>query len=151
MPEPAEPGVFAGRSGGVEIIGLAREELEVSRRQRETCVVRVKVETRLCEERVDMLLTHRRAEVSRVPIGEYVDVMPDVREEGDFTIIPVVEEVLVLERRLLLREEIHVRKVETTERHVETVALRRQEAVVTRHASGEDPQETRIGSENEHE
>jgi hypothetical protein len=34
----------------------------------------------------------------------------------------------------MLKEEVHVRKVRTTERHQETVALRYQEAVVSRSA-----------------
>jgi stress response protein YsnF len=44
-----------------------------------------------------------------------------------------VEEVLVVERRLVLKEEVHIRRVRTTERHKEMVMLRYQEAVVTRH------------------
>ena len=50
--------------------------------------------------------------------------------------MPVVEEVVVVERRLLLAEEIHVRRVRTTRQHVETVQLRRQEALVTRTKAG---------------
>ena len=46
--------------------------------------------------------------------------------------MPVVEEVVVVERKLLLREEVHIRRVRATKQHVETVQLRQQEAVVTR-------------------
>ena len=58
--------------------------------------------------------------------------MPPVREEGDLTILPVVEEVLVTERRLRLVEEVRIRQVHTTATHVETVKLREQHVVVTR-------------------
>ena len=56
----------------------------------------------------------------------------------------IVEEVLVVERRLLLKEEVHVRRVRSTERHQESVTLRHQEAVVTRlpvetPAAGQNP------------
>ena len=61
--------------------------------------------------------------------------MPEVRQEGDTTIIPIVEEILVVERRLVLKEEVHIRRVRTTEHHKEAVMLRYQEAVVTRHPS----------------
>jgi hypothetical protein len=39
---------------------------------------------------------------------------------------------VVVERRLMLKEELHIKRVRTTEQHQETVMLRRQEAVVTR-------------------
>ena len=34
-----------------------------------------------------------------------------MREEGDVTIIPVLEEIVVVEKRLVLKEELHVRRV----------------------------------------
>jgi stress response protein YsnF len=40
--------------------------------------------------------------------------------------------VLVIERRLLLKEEVRVRRVRSMERHQESVTLRHHEAVVTR-------------------
>ena len=36
-------------------------------------------------------------------IDQFVDAAPQVRTEGDVTIIPVVEEVLVVEKRLVLK------------------------------------------------
>ena len=49
------------------------------------------------------------------------------------TVMPLlVEEVLVIERRLLLKEEVRVRRVRSTERYQESVTLRHHEAVVTR-------------------
>jgi hypothetical protein len=43
-----------------------------------------------------------------------------------------VEEIVVVERRLVLKEEVRVRRVSTKAQHRETVVLRQQEAVVTR-------------------
>ena len=48
------------------------------------------------------------------------------------TIVPVVEEVVVIERRLRLVEEVHIRQVQSSTTHVETVKLREQHVVVTR-------------------
>lgn len=47
-------------------------------------------------------------EVRRVPINQQVDRAPVIREEGDVTIIPVLEERLMVEKRLFLVEEVHV-------------------------------------------
>jgi stress response protein YsnF len=51
-------------------------------------------------------------------------------------VIPVVEEVLVVERRLVLKEEIHLRRVRTTTRHRETVTLRDEQVVIERPEPG---------------
>ena len=112
------------------VVPLHAEELSVSRRKVETSTVRVSTITHSRDQLVDEELTRERVEVERVPIGRYVESVPPVREEGDLTILSVVEE--VFERRLLLREEVHLRRVRTTEHYVETVTLRRQEAVITR-------------------
>lgn len=113
---------------------LHSEKLEVSRRQIETAVVRVISTTRSREQLVEEELSHERVEVERVAVGRTVDSVPPVRQEGDTTILSVVEEVVVVERRLVLKEEVHFRRVKTTEQHRETVTLREQDATVTRTA-----------------
>jgi uncharacterized protein (TIGR02271 family) len=112
---------------------LAAEALSVSKETVETGRVRVATRTREREALIDEDLARECVEIETVPIGSRIDAVPEVRQEGDTTIVPVVEEVLVVERRLVLKEEVHIRRVRTTERHKETVMLRYQEAVVTRH------------------
>jgi uncharacterized protein (TIGR02271 family) len=97
--------------------------------------VRVNVVTREREELIDMPLTRERVVVERVPVGKAVDAIPAIREDGDTIIVPVVEEILTVERRLMLKEELYVKRVRTTEQYREPVTLRRQEAVVTRIAN----------------
>jgi len=115
-----------------ETVRLLAEELAVTRQQVETGRVRVQVVTREDEQLVDVPLVHQRVEVERVAINRPVEAIPPTRQEGDVTILPVVEEVVTVERRLILKEELHVRLVRTTEQHQERVVLRRQEAVITR-------------------
>ncbi len=108
------------------------EELDVSRRRVATAVVRATTMTHNREKLVEEDLTHERVEVERVPIGRVVDAVPPIREEGDTTILSVVEEVVVVERHLMLKEEVHFRRVKTKEHYIETVVVREQEAAVTR-------------------
>lgn len=124
---------------GPEVVSLEvlAEELTVAKRRVERALVRVATVTRERTHQVDEDLTHERVEITHVPIGRTVDTVPSVREEGDLTILPVVEEVIVIERRLVLKEEIHIRRLRTTERHRETVMLREQEAVITRIEAGQ--------------
>ena len=78
------------------------------------------------------MLNHERVEIDRVPIGRPVDAIPPVRQEGETTILPVVEEIIVVERRLILREEVRIKRRHVSERHQEALVLRKQEAVITR-------------------
>ncbi|MFD1693079.1 DUF2382 domain-containing protein [Azotobacter chroococcum] len=58
--------------------------------------------------------------------------IPQVRQEGDVTVIPVLEEVLVVEKRLVLKEELRVRRVVHEEPHSVPVTLRREQVTVER-------------------
>ena len=114
-----------------ETLPLHAERLSVSRRVVET-VVRATRTTTTRDEVVDETVSRDDVEIERVPVGRIVDTVPPPRQEGDFTVYPVVEEIVVVERRLLLKEEVRVRRVRSTAQHTETVSLRRQDAVVTR-------------------
>ena len=65
-------------------------------------------------------------------VDRVIETAPAVREEDGVTIIPVVEEQLVVTKRLVLKEEIHLRKVRTTTRATEDVTVRKQRAEVVR-------------------
>ena len=114
------------------VIPLFEEALSVSRRVVPTSRVQVSRVTHSHEHLVDELLERERVEVERVAIDKPIDRMPSVREEGDCLIFPVVEEVLKIERVLVLKEEVRIRRVKGTERYQERVTLRKQEAVVNR-------------------
>jgi uncharacterized protein (TIGR02271 family) len=114
------------------VIPLFEEELSVSKRVVPTSRVQVSRITHSHEQVVDELLSREQIEVERVAIDKPIDGMPSVREEGDSIIVPVVEEVLKIERLLILKEEVWIRRVKGTERHQERVTLRKQQAVVTR-------------------
>ena len=117
---------------GETVIPLLAEEIAVSKQVVETGRVQVSRITHEREQLIDELLAHETVEIDRTPIGRHVDMMPAIRNEGDSVVIPIVEEVLVIERRLLLKEEVRVRRVRSTERLQESVTLRHHEAVVTR-------------------
>lgn len=116
------------------VVPLLAEDVSIVKQQLITGHVAVSTVSHQHEHLVDELLTRETVEIDRVPVGQIVEHAPQVREEGDTLIIPVVEEVLVVERRLILKEEVRVRRVRTTGKHQERVQLRRQEAVVTRHS-----------------
>jgi uncharacterized protein (TIGR02271 family) len=114
------------------VIPLHEEQASIEKRQVVTGRVQVLTVTHSREELVEQLLQRERVEIERVPVGQVVQEVPQVREERDVTIIPVVEETVSVERRLVLKEEIRIRRIRETQNYQERVVLRRQEAVITR-------------------
>ena len=108
------------------VLALAEERLNVSRRQVTEGRIRVTRSTSEHVETVNMLLKHQSAEVKRVAKSEYVDVIPPIREEEGVTIVPVVEEVIETVRKLVLREEVHIRTMSRQVPYEENVTLRKQ-------------------------
>ena len=98
-------------------IPVIQEQVGVNVERRLAGRVRVSVRTQTDESLVPVDLTQVDVAVERVPVNRAVDTAPEVVTRGDVTIIPVVEERLVVTRELYLREEIHVRRIE----HKETV------------------------------
>jgi uncharacterized protein (TIGR02271 family) len=116
---------------GVMVIPLVAEDVrldkqEVRRQVRVTKTVKpqdVNLNAELHQEDVD---------IEHVEINRYVDEPLSVRYEGDTTIIPLVEEVLVVEKRLLLREEIRVTRRKYTREYSQVYTLRREDVHVER-------------------
>ncbi|HEX8257880.1 MAG TPA: DUF2382 domain-containing protein, partial [Allosphingosinicella sp.] len=96
--------------------------------------VRVSVDER--EERVPVTLTHDEVVIERVPKNIPLSELPSVRLEGNTTIIPVVEEVVVVEKRLMLIEEIHVRRKAASSTEEVAVTLRSEQASIERDGTG---------------
>ena len=111
---------------------LLAEELTVGKEAVETGRVRVSKQTHTREVAVDEDLLRESAEIETIPIGRQIFEMPSVRHEGETIIVPIVEEILHTERRLILKEEIRITRRKTTEQFHDRVTLRYQEAVVTR-------------------
>jgi len=114
------------------VLPLYEEQASIAKRRIVTGRVQVSRVTGEHEQLIDETLAREQVEIERTPIGKPVQALPSVREEGDTIVIPIVEEVLVVERRLILKEEVRVRRVRSNEAHRERVMLRRQEAVITR-------------------
>jgi uncharacterized protein (TIGR02271 family) len=113
-------------------IPLAAERLRVSTRDVETGRVKVETKTELVEELAQARLETSDVDVVRVPVNEVVTEAPPVRTIGDVTIVPVLEEVLIVEKRLVLKEELHVTRRVTAEDVTVPVTLRKQRATITR-------------------
>lgn len=80
----------------------------------------------------EQTLMHERVEVRRIPVDEVVaaGAAPASRYEGGTLIVPVVEEVLVVEKRWRIREEIRITTVARATPHRESGVLRAEQVTV---------------------
>jgi uncharacterized protein (TIGR02271 family) len=126
-------------------VPVVEERLEVGRRAVVTGGVRLvrSVETR--EVVVDEPLRRETLDVERVPVGRTLadDEHPTPRDDGDVLVVPVVEEVLVVERRRVLKEELRIRRVRATVRAPQRIEVSADRVMVQRldadgHPAGDD-------------
>jgi stress response protein YsnF len=123
-----EESLHARTTSAEEVIPLAEEVLQV----RVTGKIRVQTLVETVEELARASLQTDSVEVTRIPMDQIVDTPPTIRTEDDVMIVPVFEEVLVVEKRLVLKEELHIRRHVSTEEVEIPVSLRKQRAVVER-------------------
>jgi stress response protein YsnF len=145
LPLPLVELEHAGSEPGVHqdeplVVPVVVEELEVQKRVVETGKVRI---TKVVHERetlVDEPLVCENVVISRVPMQRVVEGPIPMREEQGTTIISVVEEVLVVEKRWMLfvekrwmlREEIHIQKRRTETHQPQHITLHSEEVQVER-------------------
>lgn len=108
------------------VMPVIQETLTLGKREIITGGLRVEKHTHEIDHPVAESLRRESLDVERVPIGRVVATAQGVREEGDTVIVPVYEEILVLEKRLLLKEEIRIHRRVSIEQHNETVRLRQE-------------------------
>jgi uncharacterized protein (TIGR02271 family) len=117
------------------IIPVWQEELHVGTRVVDTGNG-VRIHKTVSEEEriVDPPLIHEQLSVEHVPIGEWVEpgMPPEVRYEGDTLIVPVLEEVLVIEKKLRLKEELRITRQRHETRAPHSVVLRSEKVSVER-------------------
>ena len=119
------------------VLPLAEEHMVVETREVTTGGLRVHLRTETVEREARSTLRSTTVEIERIPIGRQVASPPLTREEDGVTIIPVIEEVLVVEKRLMLKEEIRIRHVSAEHEAAQTISLRRQLAEIERLSAGD--------------
>ncbi len=122
-------------AGEMHTIPVVEETAHIEKHAVETDRVRVRTETETQDQMLRESLRSDSVAVTRVPVNRTLadgEAAPVTRVEGDVTIIPVLEEILVVEKRLVLKEEVHIRQTSADEDVEVPVTLRKQRAVVER-------------------
>ncbi|AQG79292.1 YsnF/AvaK domain-containing protein [Spirosoma montaniterrae] len=113
-------------------IPVIAEQLTVDTQQMETGRIRIVKSVQTQEQTVDVPLMNESYEVERVAMNQYVDTAPAVRYEGDTVVYPVLQEVLIVEKRLMLLEEVRVTKRQQTRVETQSVPVRTEAVTVER-------------------
>jgi uncharacterized protein (TIGR02271 family) len=112
------------------VLPVIEETVQIEKNKVETGRVRVTKHVREHEETADTPLFREEVQVERVPVNQMVEERPSIREEGEITIVPVIEEVLVVQKKLMLKEELHIKRVRTEFHQPKKVVLRGEEVTI---------------------
>jgi uncharacterized protein (TIGR02271 family) len=121
-----------GRETEETVVPVIAEELVAGTKAVKTGAVRVHKRIQERTERIEMPLLHETVDVRRVVVNRVVDTPPGVRTEGDTIIVPVLEEEIIVSKRLVLKEEFHLTRRRVKNQTVKDVVIRREEAEVER-------------------
>ncbi len=87
---------------------------------------------------IDETLLRDAVSVKRVPVDKIVSLSeaPVARQDGDTLIVPILEEILVVEKRLRIKEEIHITRTAHAEPYADSVVLRSENVSIERFDEG---------------
>jgi uncharacterized protein (TIGR02271 family) len=131
------------------VLPVVEETLTVETRAVETGRVRIRKVVHEREELVDPPLRREEVIIERVPINRVVEGPLPVRYDGDTMIISLLEEVLVVETRLLLKEEVRITTRRTETHRPVPVTVRREDVTIER-VDGERNKPHSQGQEESH-
>jgi uncharacterized protein (TIGR02271 family) len=114
------------------VLPVVVEELDVQTRQKETAKVHIKTVVHERQEVVDPPLLHEELDIQRFPVNRIVENAPQIRYEDDVMIVPILEEVLVVEKRLMLKEELHISRRRVEVHKPQHITLRSEEVIIER-------------------
>ena len=123
------------------VFPVIQEEAIVEKRVVETGKVVISKKISEHEEIVDVPLFQEKVDVERVPINQVVQERPAVRQEGEVMIIPVVQEQVFYQKRLVLVEELHVRKQVVQTHQPQKITLIKEDVEINRSTENQNSAE----------
>ena len=113
-----------------QTLELREEELVVQRKMREIGEAHIRTRIEEVPARLEVEATAEEVEVEHVPVGQVVSERVEPYQDGDVLIVPIYEEQLVVTKRLLLREQLRIRRVATTQRQLFEDTLKKERVEV---------------------
>jgi uncharacterized protein (TIGR02271 family) len=144
MSQPTPP------SNETRVIPVVEEVLDVWRRRVETGKVRITKVVHAHIEEVSTPQVREEITIERVPLNRMVDAPLAMRQEGDTLSMPVLEEVVVTEKRFMVTEELRITTRRIEEQAAQRVTLRREEVIIERLDPSEQQPQPSLRKESFH-
>ena len=138
MPKQSGSASHAASAPDSGVIPIVEEQAVILKRKTLTDGVRVRTVVREDEVVIDEPIAIETIEVERVPLDRWVEGPVPVRQEGETTIVTLLEEVVVVEKRLRATEEVRITKRRDVETSSHSVTLHREEAVIEHVSAARD-------------
>jgi uncharacterized protein (TIGR02271 family) len=114
------------------VVPVMQEELDIEKRVVESGRIRINKRIETTESVVDEPLLQHSYDIQRTAVNRIIDDPPTPHYDGDTLVLPVIEEVLVVEKRLILREEVRITPKREEVRDPQTHTVRREHVEVER-------------------
>ena len=130
---------LAGQDEAVRRVPIIEETLQVAKEIVDRGGYRINKRVETHEELVDELLKTEHVKIERRKVNTAIadGAIPQTRQEGDTLIVPVIEEMLITVKRLVLVEEVRITRTQGTHRKPQTFTLRKEHVEVERLAAEE--------------
>lgn len=115
-----------------EIIKAYEERLEINKQWQKSGELTVERKTEVKRVEIKDTVNHATAKIETVPVGKYVDHIPEQRQESGVLYIPVYEEHIEIVKKIYLKEEIKITHQEQSSDYYSEEQLRYQTIYVTR-------------------
>ena len=122
------------------VIPVTREEITIEKEVIETGKVYVRTRVKEEEANINVPVVSEHYEIDRVPVNQVYPTPPPVRYEGDILVVPVIEEIVVVEKRYKVTEEVRLTKKKTETPYLQQITLRKEVVQVERISSDGDKQ-----------
>jgi uncharacterized protein (TIGR02271 family) len=116
-----------------DVLPVIEEQIQIDKKVIQTGSVYIYKDVHEEEVTVDVPYSHDEIEIKRVPVNQFSEgTPPPIRYEGDNMIIPVLKEVLVVEKRIMIVEEVHVQKRKIEHQETQKITLRKEGVTINR-------------------
>ncbi|MFD2163375.1 YsnF/AvaK domain-containing protein [Paradesertivirga mongoliensis] len=123
----------SGNTNDHIVVPVIEERLTVAKKEIETGKVAITKKVHSEQQVIDIPVVDEEVDVQRIQFNQYIEnTPPAVRYEGEKTIIPILKEVLVVEKKLVLVEEVHITRKQKHSKISQQETLRKEEVIVNR-------------------
>ena len=127
-----ENGLNSRTEDGSIIIPVIQEQIVIEKEVVETGKVRVSKTVSEETASLNIPLIQETYDVQRMPVKQVLDTPPGIRYEGETIVVPVMREILIVEKKYELIEEVRLTKKTTSIPHIQEITLLKEHVHVER-------------------